>query len=118
MSEEVNDDIKNWYVYESFQVAIDAYQHTTEAGYVYNIHISHILELDEDEQPYKVITIMTDSYGDDAVELIKNTVKGLAPLFEAIGDDVIVWDEYGEVITTYSLNELFKEKSVIISMQA
>jgi hypothetical protein len=43
MSEEVNDDIKNWYVYESFQVAIDVYQHTTEAGYVYNIHISHIL---------------------------------------------------------------------------
>lgn len=118
MSEEVNDDIKNWHVYESYQVAIDAYRYPTDSGYVYNIHLSHILELDENEEPYKVISIITDSFGDNVEDLIKEAAKNIAPLFETIGDDVTVWDELGEIVTTYSLNELFKEKSVIISIKA
>jgi hypothetical protein len=118
IAEEKNDDIKNWYVYESYQVAIALYRQSTETGFVYNVHLSHVLELDEDEHPDKVISIITDKYGDNVIDLIKETTSSIAPLFDAIGDEVIVWDDCDEILETYSLNEMFKEKSVIISLKA
>ena len=111
------DDIKNWYVYDSYQVAIDVYRHHTDAGYVYNPHISHVLEVDKDSNPTKVISIVTDLWEPDLIESIKLTANSLDVLFDSICDEVNVYDEEIEVLEVYSLNELMK-KSVIISLKA
>jgi hypothetical protein len=120
IEKETNDDIKNWYVYDSYQVAIDVYRHHTDAGYVYNPHISHVLEVDEDSNPSnptKVISIVTDLWEPDLIESIKLTANSLDILFDSICDEVNVYDEEIEVLEVYSLNELMK-KSVIISLKA
>ena len=109
----MEDMIENWSMQVSHRVGISVYRTTLEYGEIYNPHITFILDVDEDETPTKAITIATDIFEDNAISSIKIVLESVSTIFESIADAVPLWDEDGDEIETFSLNEIMAKKSKI-----
>jgi|ERR1700747_1395228 len=101
------DTISNWTMFGVYATVIDIWKHTNDGEEIYNSTISFMLDDGTEDEDDKCVTVSTEVWGDDEIDVIKQTALSISGLFE-VSANIILWDnETSTKIGEYNLNDIF-----------
>lgn len=109
MKKKKDDVIKNWSVFGVDGVMLNVHEIEVDGETRYNPVIAIFLNDYEGKEEEKVINLTTDHFCTDPKHAIFETAMGLSKLFANINSEVNRWDDKGEIVETYDLNEDFDD---------
>lgn len=103
-----DDSIENWSVWMPY-CSIFLIKNVEDG--IYNSGINHHLDLDEESEQEKVVSMMTQIWSEDPLEVIRMTAGPIIELYDDVFDDVYVMDmNTGDLVEEeYTVGESFED---------